>query len=165
MPANLPSGSFEVDDFTRPWLYPPSSFDFIHSRSVYGSVTDWDTYLTEAYNALAPGGWFESVEVSPIFRSEASLDGQLPDSSLAKQWGVLAAEASEMSGRKLDIAEKVGGWMRKAGFANIQEKQFKIPHGPWPKDEKMKIIGKINCINIIEGSGTDLTFVLILITY
>ncbi|KAF8542941.1 S-adenosyl-L-methionine-dependent methyltransferase [Trichophaea hybrida] len=149
IPANC---TFEVDDFTRPWLYPPNSFDFIHSRGVYGCVADWNTYLTEAYSALAPGGWFESVEVSSIFRSDASPDGQLPDGSNAKQWGILAGIASDKVGRKLDVAGKVGGWMKKAGFVNIQEKQFKIPHGPWPKDEKMKMIGKINYINVLEGS-------------
>jgi len=45
----------------------------------------------------------------------------------------LAVEASDKSGRTLDVAGKVGGWMKRAGFINVTEKPFKVPYGPWPK--------------------------------
>ena len=122
-----------MDDFTKPWLYKPGSFDFIHSRAAYGSVPDWDTYLTEAYTALEPGGWFESVEVSPHFRSEKTPNGSLPQGSSVDRWTHLATEASARRGAPLDVAGRVGGFLRRAGFVNIQEKQFKVPHGPWPR--------------------------------
>jgi SAM-dependent methyltransferase len=38
VPPNL---EFQIDDFTQPWTFRPSSFDFIHARSIYGSVADY----------------------------------------------------------------------------------------------------------------------------
>ncbi|KAI5789298.1 S-adenosyl-L-methionine-dependent methyltransferase, partial [Pyronema domesticum] len=152
-PTWIPSNcSFEVDDYLRPWLYPPGSFDLIHARGCYGSVSDWSLFSTEAYNALQPGGWFESVEISSIFRSDFYPGNALPDTSLVKQWGQFANDACEVTGRPMDIAGHVGGFMKKAGFINVVQKSFKIPHGPWPKDEKLKTIGKVNLVNVLEGA-------------
>jgi hypothetical protein len=35
-------------------------------------------------------------------------------------------------------------WLRDAGFINIDEKQFKVPIGTWPKDPKLKTAGLYN---------------------
>jgi hypothetical protein len=40
-PPNL---HFEVDDCTLDWLYTKESFDFIHTRSLYGCVSDWPAF-------------------------------------------------------------------------------------------------------------------------
>lgn len=76
----------------------------------------------------------------------------MPDTSLVKQWGQFANDACEVTGRPMDIAGHVGGFMKKAGFINVVQKSFKIPHGPWPKDEKLKTIGKVNLVNVLEGA-------------
>jgi hypothetical protein len=37
--------------------------------------------------------------------------------------------------------------MEAAGFTNIQVKHFQVPINPWPKDEKMKEVGRMQCDN------------------
>lgn len=44
VPPNL---RFEIDDCTQPWTFTPGSFDFIHVRSMYGSVADWPAFYGE----------------------------------------------------------------------------------------------------------------------
>lgn len=122
-----------MDDFTRPWLHKPGSFDLIFSRSLYGCVNDWSKLLSEALNALEPGGWFESVEVVTSFKSENSPDGELPKDSIIREWCELGIAASAKIGLRLDIAGEVGGWMERVGFVNVQQKEFKVPFGAWPE--------------------------------
>lgn len=61
-----PNVEFQVDDFTASWTFTPASFDFIHARSIYGSVADYQALYTEVRNALKPGGWFEQAEISVV---------------------------------------------------------------------------------------------------
>lgn len=30
---------------------------------------------------------------------------------------------------------KLEGWMKEAGFADVRAQKYKLPIGPWPKDE------------------------------
>ena len=60
-----------------------------------------------------------------------------------------------------DIAEKIGAapdaplsyksWMLDAGFQNVCEHTFKIPTSPWPKDPRLKKIGALELMNVMEG--------------
>jgi len=62
-------------------------------------------------------------------------------------------EGGRRSGKILDLAGKMGGMLKRAGFVNVEEKVFKVPHGPWPKDRKMKLMGKYNLVHLLEGCG------------
>ncbi|KAL8866257.1 MAG: hypothetical protein Q9174_006408, partial [Haloplaca sp. 1 TL-2023] len=57
-----PNCVFEVDDVTMEWTYRKDSFDFIHSREMFGSIADWDEYFKQCYLHLKPGGWVEALE-------------------------------------------------------------------------------------------------------
>jgi SAM-dependent methyltransferase len=130
IPSNC---QFEVDDFTRPWTHQPNSFDLIHGRGLYGSVADWPELLREAKSALVPGGWFESVEVAPIFCSEATPDTQLPEDSLTRKWCEMLIEGSHKIKQPIDVVGKVGGYLQRAGFQNVHSRAYKLPYGPWPR--------------------------------
>lgn len=41
--------------------------------------------------------------------------------------------------------------MEDAGFINVTQKEYKVPSGPWPKDPRMKDIGKYNLLNMLEA--------------
>lgn len=41
--------------------------------------------------------------------------------------------------------------MRDAGFINITRRNFKLPIGPWPKDERLKEAGRLGLANIVYG--------------
>lgn len=51
-------------------------------------------------------------------------------------------EASEKSGRRINIAPELKQWMIDAGFEDVTEKVYMVPLGPWPKDPKLKEVGK-----------------------
>ena len=44
-----PNVRFEVDDINKhPWTYPDDHFDYIHIRSMSGSVPDWTKFYQSA---------------------------------------------------------------------------------------------------------------------
>lgn len=51
VPPNL---HFEIDDCTQPWTFAPESLDFIHIRSLYGSIADWPSFYTECLKSVVP---------------------------------------------------------------------------------------------------------------
>lgn len=40
-------------------------------------------------------------------------------------------------------------WLRDAGFEAIETTEKILPMGPWPKDKKLKEIGKYNQVNTL----------------
>lgn len=69
-------------------------------------------------------------------------DGTLkPDSTLSK-WCDLLLEASVKIGRPLDSTRQHKKQMEEAGWTNIVERKDILPGGRWPKDAKLKELGK-----------------------
>lgn len=60
-------------------------------------------------------------------------------------------DACKMIGRDPRPGPQLEGWLRDAGFINIRHKMIKIPIGTWPKDERLKDLGHMNLIQIIDG--------------
>lgn len=58
MPPNV---QFEIDDAEQDWQYY-TKFDYIHIRSMGGSISDWPRLMRQAYDNLHPGGWIEVVD-------------------------------------------------------------------------------------------------------
>lgn len=44
-----PNVEFVVDDITQEWTYPDNSIDFIHMRTLHGSIRDWPGLLAMAF--------------------------------------------------------------------------------------------------------------------
>lgn len=59
--------------------------------------------------------------------------------------------ASPRLGIDLDAGDKFEGWLREAGFVNIQHEMFKLPMGPWPKDQRLKEIGYFHRAQFMQG--------------
>lgn len=111
--------------------------------------------LGETYDAIKPGGWFESVETT-VGYFEDDAEGRpipIPESSVIHEWCKLGREAGERLGRSFNINDKLEGWMKDTGFINVTQRVFKVPSGPWPKDPKMKDIGRYNLLNLLEALG------------
>jgi len=50
-----PNCRFEIDDANNiPWTFEDNTFDFIHIRSMYGCISDWDAVYREAFRCLKP---------------------------------------------------------------------------------------------------------------
>jgi len=143
-----PNCSFEIDDATLEWAYTKESFDFVHSREMFGSVSDWDKFYEQAYLHIKPGGYIESAErsVQPI--SDDDTVG--PDHTYTK-WGQTIAEMGERWGKPFTIYKYMKEKMEKAGFVDVVETKMKWPMTPWSKDPKMKEIGRWNQMRAEQG--------------
>ncbi|KAI4230682.1 MAG: hypothetical protein L6R40_007980 [Gallowayella cf. fulva] len=80
-----PNCVFEVDDVTMEWTFRKDSFDFIHSREMFGSIADWDEYFRQCFLHLKPGGYVEALErgVKPV-----SDDGTVGPDHFWTTWGI-----------------------------------------------------------------------------
>ncbi|RAH61698.1 methyltransferase [Aspergillus piperis CBS 112811] len=144
-----PNCRFEVDDFEQPWSYS-KPFDYIHGRELEGCVRDIDNLYRQALENLKPGGWMEmaSMEVNTYsdddthLRAKNLLEGIVYMHDCAREYG------KDMT--------SVHSWkekMEKAGFVNVREEIFKLPQSPWPKDPKMKDLGRYHQVNMFEALG------------
>ncbi|CAG7962766.1 unnamed protein product [Penicillium nalgiovense] len=136
-----PNCLFEVDDILREWTWR-EPFDSIHMRLMLGSFTPegWDQLYKQCYDALTPGGWIEQIELDVRVYSD---DGSLKEDSTLATWGDNFIGCSDRAGRSLLTQETMRGAMEKAGFVDVQEKLYKIPLGPWPKDKVLKEVGQL----------------------
>lgn len=42
-------------------------------------------------------------------------------------------------------------YMQRAGFVDVTERRFKWPIGDWPTDRKLKHLGRMNTLRLIQG--------------
>ncbi|KAK3314452.1 S-adenosyl-L-methionine-dependent methyltransferase [Apodospora peruviana] len=150
-----PNCSFELDDASKEWTYPDNTFDYIHIRYMIGSFKDWQSVYREAYRCLKPGGWLEHFECSSSVLCD---DGSIPEDSIFSEWKRVFHEAGEKLGQTFEVIDddRYVGWMKEAGFKDVQSRTFKTPVGSWPADKTMKEIGQFNRLGLemgIEGFG------------
>lgn len=63
-----------------------------------------------------------------------------------------------MIGRPADVAENAREAYERAGFVDVQERIFKMPMNGWPKDERLKELGRMWERNFLMGlSGFSFT--------
>ncbi|KAI5802980.1 UMTA methyltransferase family protein [Geopyxis carbonaria] len=145
VPPNL---EFVIDDLEQPWTFTEGSFDFVHVRYMMGCVSDWPKLFAQSMKALRPGGYLESAEPSLRIYSD---DGTLaPDCPMAR-WSSGMQQGMSKLGKEGNIAHLTKGWMQDAGFVDIHERVEKLPIGPWPKDKKLKEVGKFNLLSAMVG--------------
>ncbi|KAF4460802.1 UMTA [Fusarium albosuccineum] len=143
-----PNVSFQIDDAQLDWTFEPESFDFIHIRALHGAINDWPKLYSQAYKFLKPGGWLQHMEPGIALRCDNPAikidDSQLTiSSSVFKQWSKLFYDAGDRLGRTFDITnKKMEDWAREAGFTSVVPKTFEIPYGSWPRDKKLKDLGR-----------------------
>ncbi|KAM5475604.1 hypothetical protein MauCBS54593_001296 [Microsporum audouinii] len=130
---------FMVDDVTQEWTFPESSFDFIHIRTLGGSVSDWPHLMTQCYKRLKPGARIEISEARAHFCCD---DETFPEDSKTKHWLNEFGRISRECGREFDVFPSFAGWMRDAGFLGVEEMEKVVPLGTWPKDKKLKARGR-----------------------
>ncbi|KAF4472885.1 methyltransferase, partial [Fusarium albosuccineum] len=140
VPPNL---EFHIDDCTQEWTFSSDSLDYVHMRYLTGSIIDWKALFKEAFRCCKPGGFIESLESAPYLESD---DGTVTESSAMAQWGKLFAQGGRKLGRSFTIVDdqEQRNGMAAAGFVDIQEFNIKIPLGDWPKDHKLKEMGRFS---------------------
>ncbi|KAF1808957.1 putative phosphoethanolamine N-methyltransferase [Eremomyces bilateralis CBS 781.70] len=143
-----PNVKFEIDDLTQPWTFEQNSFDFIHVRTLGGSIRDWVTFLKEAQKHLKPGGRIEISEIRTRFHCD---DGSLSEDTSSIKFERTFHEIAEKIGIDFDPMLNMRGWLNEAGYEEIQETEKLIPIGTWPKDKKLKGIGMYYQVHYLTG--------------
>lgn len=153
----MPNVSFEMSDACDPhWGYEKDSFDFIHVRSLCGCVADWARFYEQVLVHLAPGGWYQQIEMSVTLTSD---DGSVTKDSPLDRWGKITLEAGDAMGKDFRIHEQVKGYLDAAGFEDVVEQSYKLPIGSWSVDPHLREIGRWNEVRWrqgIEGWSLDL---------
>lgn len=98
---------------------------------------------------LSPGGWYEIQDIQiPVFCDDDTLD---PKTSPVMKWQAGLIEGSKKLGRPLGESDKYKTIVEKAGFQNVVETIYRWPTNSWPKDPKLKELGKWNLVNFDIG--------------
>ncbi|KAL8865870.1 MAG: hypothetical protein Q9174_006647 [Haloplaca sp. 1 TL-2023] len=142
-----PNVKFEVDDCEAPWTFS-EKFNVIHCRYLAAAIADWPKLVGQAYQFTKPGGYSEFQDYMLEYYSE---DGTLSEDLSISKWITTLLDASRDFGRDPCPGPKLAGWMRDAGFQDVQETKYKLPIGPWPRDKHLKTVGAWNLIQIEEG--------------
>ena len=118
-----------------------SRFDFIHARFLLGSVSDYPSLYSQIYTALKPGGYFELSDMEcGTFSDDGSVTKEMP----SVQWWAGFREAFERVVKPIVDCERYPELMKDAGFEDITWRLLKRPTNDWPKDRRMKEIGKVS---------------------
>jgi hypothetical protein len=107
-----------------------------------------DQIATQAFAALAPGGYFESQELDASVTSD---DGTLIESSPLTKWCRNLTAASEACHRPLGFLHRLKAIYEEVGFVDVQQRVFKVPTNGWPLDERLKELGKMWERNLSQG--------------
>ncbi|KAJ2892855.1 methyltransferase domain-containing protein [Zalerion maritima] len=141
-----PNVNFIIDDFEDEWTFS-QPFQYIHSRMMNTSVSDWDTYVKSCYENIKPGGYLELQE----FALPLSDDGTLKDEQPLQQSMKLLGEAAAKANHAFYPLDDMKALLEKTGFKNVTAAKYKWASNSWPKDKKFKEIGIWNNKNISDG--------------
>ncbi|PLB48668.1 S-adenosyl-L-methionine-dependent methyltransferase [Aspergillus steynii IBT 23096] len=144
-----PNCRFEVDDFEQDWSYS-QGFDYIHGRELEGCIGDHDRLFRQAYESLRPNGYFEIASLEVNTYSDDNTHMRAP--CLLEGVRNMHA-ASKMYGKDMTTVVHWKEMMENAGFVNVHEDVYKVPQSPWPKDPKLKEIGRYHQVNMFEALG------------
>ena len=62
--------------------------------------------------------------------------------SVYRKWAKLFYDAGDKIGREFRFdGPRMTKYATDAGFVDITHRRFKVPHGPWPKDRRLKAMG------------------------
>lgn len=132
-------------------------FDFIHGRALFTCFKDHRAVFRRAYDALAPGGYFEMQD---MMCRPHSHDGTTAGTNL-ERWYETLYEASLKIGRDWECSPKYKRWFEEVGFVDIVERKMQWPQNTWPKGEKNKTLGLWTLTNALDAVVSVSTALLI----
>jgi trans-aconitate methyltransferase len=124
-----PNVKFYVDDVESDWIEANTGdnrYDFIHGRSMGGSIKDWAKLYRQAFQSLKPGGWLEVQEYETWLQSDDDPDlGRAP---YIKQFQEELNKASRVFGKELNVASQQKRHFIDTGFVDVHDDIYKVGH-------------------------------------
>ncbi|KAK7421594.1 hypothetical protein QQX98_002061 [Neonectria punicea] len=143
-----PNCKFEIDDLEKEWTWK-IPFDYVFSRMMTGSFANPEAMAKKVFENLAPGGWYEIQDIQlPVLCDDGTLD---PETSPTMKWQKALIEGSKAVGRRLGVSDENKDLLKRAGFINVHESVYRWPTNSWPKDRKLKELGRWNLANFDAG--------------
>ncbi|OHE91145.1 methyltransferase domain-containing protein [Colletotrichum orchidophilum] len=139
-----PNVRFEIDDIEEPWTFS-KPFDYIHSRMMTGSISNWKRYLQKCFDNLNPGGYLELNDIDAVPVSD---DGTLTEETSLMKSVRLWSEGLAKFGSPFEEFSRFESVLKDIGFEDVHIQRFKWPTNGWPKDQKHKEIGIWNYENL-----------------
>jgi SAM-dependent methyltransferase len=127
-----PNVKFEVDDVEDRWAYG-APHDFIFCRSLSFAVGDFPKLMKQAFRNVRKGGWVEFQDFNVALYAE---DGSYKADSDTAKYMHLLMDSARKAGKEPCAGPKLEGWIKEAGFVNVNHRKIKLPVGPWPKDRR-----------------------------
>jgi SAM-dependent methyltransferase len=143
-----PNCAFELDDVEEDWSFRKESFDFIYAREFLTAIRDWNKLIRQSYEHLKPGGWLELSATIPDIRTD---DDSIPKDSAYVEAGRIFFEMATKMGTPLEAPRSWKEQVERNGFVDVNEVVYKLPMGPWPKDKRLKEIGAVERMMLLEG--------------
>ena len=142
-----PNCHFEILDVESSWEFRNNSFDLIHAREFLFAIRDWPALISQAYEHLRPGGYFELAVTVPEVGCD---DGTCPPDSQYTEMGKMFFKIAEAMGLDGYACKLWKQQLLDRGYEDVQERIFKIPTNTWPKDKRLKTVGKLEVQNFFD---------------
>ncbi|PGH04648.1 hypothetical protein AJ80_08482 [Polytolypa hystricis UAMH7299] len=159
-PTDVPENVHFLIDYAMEsdWLWPENHFDYIHTSMLLGSFESFEDLLKTAFKYLKPGGYIECHDYDIDLQCDDDTL-PIPDANGHSSYGLhnwirlhsIATSQMIKPPRPMNTAPKITGWMRAAGFADVQERVSKVPLTPWSRDKRLRKIGHWNQQNWLDG--------------
>ena len=144
VPPNL---QFQVEDAESTWLFNRKNpFDYIHIRDLGGSIGDWAKLMRQAYEHLGDGRWIEVQEFEVTLNSD---DDTMRFAPNLCEYLESLHRAAEMFKKPMNIAKSHKQRLIDAGFEDVKEEIYKVPSSGWPRDPRLKEIGRYNLCSLL----------------
>lgn len=128
--------------------FAPNSFDYLYSRMLVCGMTDWRGYIAQAKELVKPGGWVELQELEAIFYDH---DRQRIDEDWTWHKDIFAG--ARKVGLEMDVGRKLEGYLKDAGFVDVESRFYRWMYGKWPGHPETDLIGEYSlkhCLPIID---------------
>lgn len=141
-----PNCRFEIDDIEEAWTWN-RQFDYVHARMMASSIADVPKFFRQCFENTKPGGWLEMQDTHfPLLSQDGTLS---PDTALW-QWADKLVKGLQIFQREV-ATPRYKLLMEEAGYVDVKEVQYVWPQNPWPKDRKLKELGRWNLVNMLDG--------------
>ncbi|KIV99165.1 hypothetical protein, variant [Verruconis gallopava] len=144
-----PNVFFEIDDMEETWTFS-RPFDYIHGKFLAGSIRDWPKLMAQSFDNLKEGGWveFQDYDYAPRLPN-----GQVDESEnwVTKWHKIMMGTCEGKTGASASPGPLLKKLVTEAGFEDVKEFVYQIPVGTWPKDPKLKEIGRYYKASLDDG--------------